>query len=92
MVSPAWTTTIRAASHEEIARSIRVQFQTGVTRFFPTIITGPEQRICGALRNLVAAKREFARASMSEAAAIEAFHVEGPHISAGGWSKRRSPV
>ena len=68
-------------SHEDIARSIRVQFQTGVTRLFPTIITGSEQRISGALRNLVAAKRELERAGMAEAAAIEAFHVEGPHIS-----------
>jgi len=68
-------------SHEDIARSIRVQFQTGVTRLFPTIITVSEQRISGALRNLVAAKRELERAGMAEAAAIEAFHVEGPHIS-----------
>jgi len=81
-----------ATSHEEIARSIRVQFQTGVTRFFPTMITGPEQRICGALRNMVAAKREFARASMSEAAAIEAFHVEGPHISAEEGPRGAHPV
>ena len=70
-----------SSSHEEIARSIRVQFQTGVTRLFPTVVTGSEQRICGALRNLVSAKHEFARSSMSEAAALEAFHVEGPHIA-----------
>lgn len=70
-----------AATHEEIARSIRVMFTTGVTRFFPTIITGAEDRITGALRNLAAAKEAFAAAGMPEAAAIEAFHVEGPHIS-----------
>src|SRR5579859_1607685 len=69
------------ATHEEIARSIRVMFTTGVTRFFPTIITGAEDRITGALRNLAAAKEAFAAAGMPEAAAIEAFHVEGPHIS-----------
>jgi N-acetylglucosamine-6-phosphate deacetylase len=69
-----------AASHEAIAESIRAQFRTGVTRFFPTIITGPEQRITAALRNLVAAKSEFARNGMPEAHAMEAFHVEGPHI------------
>jgi N-acetylglucosamine-6-phosphate deacetylase len=81
-----------ATSRDEIARAIRAQFQTGVTRFFPTMITGPEQRICGALRNMVAAKREFARASMSEAAAIEAFHVEGPHISAEEGPRGAHPV
>lgn len=70
-----------ASSHEAIAESIRAQFRTGVTRLFPTIITGPEQRITAALRNLVAAKSEFARNGMPEAHAIEAFHVEGPHIS-----------
>lgn len=69
------------SSHEAIAESIRAQFRTGVTRFFPTIITGPEQRITAALRNLVAAKMEFERNGMPEAHAIEAFHVEGPHIS-----------
>jgi N-acetylglucosamine-6-phosphate deacetylase len=81
-----------SSSHEEIARSIRVQFQTGVTRIFPTVVTGSEQRICGALRNLVSAKHEFARASMSEAAAIEAFHVEGPHISPEDGPRGAHPV
>lgn len=70
-----------ASSHQSIAESIRAQFRTGVTRCFPTIITGPEQRITAALRNLAAAKSEFARNGMPEAHAIEAFHVEGPHIS-----------
>lgn len=70
-----------ASSHEAIAESIRAQFRTGVTRFFPTVITGPEQRIVGALRNLTAAKQQFERNGMPEAHAIEAFHVEGPHIS-----------
>lgn len=64
------------APGEEIARSIRAMFQTGVTRFFPTVITGPPDDMCGALRNLAAA-----RESISEGAAMEAFHVEGPYIS-----------
>ncbi|MGA8026843.1 MAG: N-acetylglucosamine-6-phosphate deacetylase, partial [Bryobacteraceae bacterium] len=34
-----------AASHEAIARSIGVMFTTGVTRFFPTVITGAEERM-----------------------------------------------
>ena len=64
------------ASHEEIARSIRAIFSTGVTRFFPTVITGAPDRMAAALRNLA-----DARESLEHGAAMEAFHVEGPHIS-----------
>ncbi len=70
-----------ASTHEAIAGSIRRLFETGVTRVLPTVITGPEERITGALRNLLAAKAEFERTGMPEAQAIEGFHVEGPHIS-----------
>lgn len=70
-----------AASHETISRSIRRMFSTGVTRFFPTIITGSEERILGALQNLTSAKEEFIQSGMPEGQAMEAFHVEGPHIS-----------
>jgi N-acetylglucosamine-6-phosphate deacetylase len=66
---------------EELLRSIRAVLSTGVTRFYPTIITGSEARITGALRNLAAAKEELERNGLAEAGAIEAFHVEGPHIS-----------
>lgn len=69
------------SSHESIAHSIRTMFTTGVARFFPTVITGSEERITGALRNLRAAKQEMHRSAMPEAQAMEAFHVEGPHIS-----------
>ena len=62
---------------DEIARSIRAMFSTGVTRFFPTVITGAPDDMLGALRNLAAAKE-----STPEGTAMEAFHVEGPHISA----------
>lgn len=65
-----------ATPHEEIARSIRLLFSTGVTRFFPTVITGDPDEMLGALRNLARA-----RASLKEGAAMEGFHVEGPHIS-----------
>ena len=64
------------ALHEEIGRSIRVLFSTGVTRFFPTIITGPAERMAGALANLAVARRE-----LPEGRAMEGFHMEGPHIS-----------
>src|SRR3954447_12759295 len=30
-----------ATPHDEIARSLRALFATGVTRFYPTVITGP---------------------------------------------------
>jgi N-acetylglucosamine-6-phosphate deacetylase len=69
------------ASTEEIARSLRTMFSTGVTRCFPTIITGAPERIEGSLKNLTAAKRALEKSGQPEAGAIEAFHVEGPHIS-----------
>ncbi|MFB3829485.1 MAG: N-acetylglucosamine-6-phosphate deacetylase [Bryobacteraceae bacterium] len=62
---------------EEIARSIHALYGTGVTRFFPTIITGSPDNMTGALRNVARARERI-----SEGAAIEGFHVEGPHISA----------
>jgi N-acetylglucosamine-6-phosphate deacetylase len=64
-------------SHEEIARSIQVLFSTGVTRFYPTVITGSPDGMAGALRNLARA-----RETLSDGEAMEAFHVEGPFISA----------
>jgi N-acetylglucosamine-6-phosphate deacetylase len=64
------------AAHEEIARSIQAMFSTGVTRFFPTVITGDPARMAAALRNLA-----DARETLENGAAMEAFHVEGPHIS-----------
>ncbi len=66
---------------EKLADSFRAMFKTGVTRFFPTVITGSEHRIVGALRNLAAIKDEFLRHGMAEGHAIVGFHVEGPHIS-----------
>ena len=59
--------------HDEIARSIQVLHSTGTTRFYPTVITGSQDRLTGSLRNLARAKESMP--------AIEGFHVEGPHIS-----------
>ena len=70
-----------ASSHESIARSIDRVFATGVTRFYPTIITGSEERITAALRNMEEATREFSRCGMPHAHAVSGFHIEGPHIS-----------
>lgn len=63
--------------HEEIARSVRAQFATGVTRLFPTVITGSVTDMAGAIRNLAQAKA----ALPVEGRAMEGFHIEGPHIS-----------
>jgi N-acetylglucosamine-6-phosphate deacetylase len=65
------------APHDEIERSIQVIFSTGVTRFYPTVITGSAEDMTGALRNLARA-----RTKVKHAAAMEGFHVEGPFISA----------
>ena len=48
---------------------------------FPTVITGPEERIVGCVRNLARAKQELAQNGSPEAYALEAFHIEGPYIS-----------
>ena len=62
--------------HHEIARSLRAQFATGITRLYPTVITGAPGGMLECLRNLAAA-----RESLPEGHAIDGFHVEGPHIS-----------
>jgi N-acetylglucosamine-6-phosphate deacetylase len=62
--------------HEEIARSLRAQFATGVTRLYPTVITGAPAEMLECLRNLAAA-----RESVPDGHAIDGFHIEGPHIS-----------
>jgi len=63
-------------THDQIAQSIRAMFACGVTRFFPTVITGSPHNMSAALRNLADAKE-----SVAGAAAMEAFHLEGPYIS-----------
>jgi N-acetylglucosamine-6-phosphate deacetylase len=65
-----------SSSHEQIAQSIRTMFACGVTRFFPTVITGSPADMAAALRNLA-----NTRESIAEGAAMEAFHLEGPYIS-----------
>lgn len=64
------------APQDGIARSIHSMYATGVTRFFPTVITGTAENMAGALRNLAKA-----RESLAEGVSMEGFHVEGPHIS-----------
>jgi N-acetylglucosamine-6-phosphate deacetylase len=61
---------------EEVARAVQALFASGVTRFYPTVITGPPARMEGALRNIAAIRQ-----CIPEGEAIAGFHVEGPHIS-----------
>src|SRR5207248_10430619 len=65
-----------ASTHDDIARSIRAIYATGVTRFYPTVITGSPENMSGALANLAAARR-----AIPEGIAMAGFHVEGPYIS-----------
>jgi N-acetylglucosamine-6-phosphate deacetylase len=65
-----------AAPQDEIARSIQVLYSTGVTRFYPTVITGAPDDMVASLRNLARAKE-----TLKEGGAMDGFHVEGPHIS-----------
>jgi N-acetylglucosamine-6-phosphate deacetylase len=64
-----------SSSHQEISRSIQALSKTGLTRFFPTVITGAPDTMAGAMRNLWLAKQEI-----PEGAVIEGIHVEGPYI------------
>jgi N-acetylglucosamine-6-phosphate deacetylase len=64
-------------AEEEIARSLDALFASGVTRFYPTVITGSPSSMCGALRNL-----SRCRERLAAGVAMEGFHVEGPHIGA----------
>lgn len=61
---------------DAIAASIKALFATGVTRFYPTVITGPPGDMLACLRNL-----SHAKDTLEDGEAIEGFHVEGPHIS-----------
>src|SRR5947209_10300880 len=70
-----------SATADDLLRSVHRMAETGVTRCFPTIITGSHERISAALRNLANAKERWSDAGLPEARVFEGFHVEGPHIS-----------
>ncbi len=65
-----------SSSQEEIARSLEALFATGVTRLYPTVITGSPRNMADSLANLARA-----REALPYGAAMEGFHVEGPHIT-----------
>lgn len=62
-------------AHQDIARSLQVLFSSGVTRLYPTVITGPPDDMARALRNLAGAREQVPGGE-----AMDGFHVEGPHI------------
>lgn len=70
-----------ATPADKIAQSLRTMFSTGVTRCFPTIITGSEERIAGAAANLNRTRSELLRNGQPEGHAIAGLHIEGPHLS-----------
>ncbi len=82
------------ATVEEIAGSIRALFATGVTRFFPTVITGsPEvDGAVGRAAELCAGVEGLREGLAREGLAMEAFHVEGPHISPEDGPRGAHPV
>lgn len=63
-------------SIDKIGYSIDAQRTTGVTRLYPTIITGSNTNIRKALTNLARAKHE-----LSNGTSIAGLHLEGPWIS-----------
>jgi N-acetylglucosamine-6-phosphate deacetylase len=76
-----------AASLPDIARAIDAILATGVTRFLPTVITGPPGKMLASLRNLRRAQTELPRGKT-----IAGFHVEGPHIGADDGPRGAHPV
>jgi N-acetylglucosamine-6-phosphate deacetylase len=75
------------SSLEQIGASIRAQFATGTTRLLPTVITGSQEVMAGALRRLADAKE-----TIPEGDAMEGFHAEGPHISPEDGPRGAHPV
>ena len=61
---------------EQVSCAVRALRAVGVARFFPTVITGPFERMVAALGNLARI-----RETIPEGASIEAIHLEGPYIS-----------
>jgi N-acetylglucosamine-6-phosphate deacetylase len=70
-----------SSTHEQIADSIRAMFACGVTRFFPTVITGSPDNMAAALRHLANAKESITEGPAPIGQTMEAFHLEGPYIS-----------
>jgi N-acetylglucosamine-6-phosphate deacetylase len=70
-----------------IGTAFREMLATGVTRFLPTIITGPPDSMLDSLRNLSEGRRKLRFGGM-----IAGFHIEGPHIDADDGPRGAHPV
>lgn len=64
-------------SPETVTGLVNAMWTQGVTCFAPTLISAPEERLCGALRVVAEARRSDPKA----AACIPCVHMEGPSIS-----------
>jgi len=72
---------------EDVARATDAILATGVTRFFPTVITAPAKTMLSSLGNLHRARKQLVHA-----AAVAGFHVEGPHIDPTDGPRGAHPV
>jgi N-acetylglucosamine-6-phosphate deacetylase len=81
-----------ASSHQQIAHSLRGLFACGVTRMFPTVITGSPGNMTAAFTNLASAKESLAEGAAPLGQAMEAFHLEGPYISPGDGPRGAHPA
>lgn len=61
---------------DDVVAIAQAQFPTGVTRFCPTVTSGPEERMKRSLQAIAQARRE---AHLEEH--ISCIHLEGPYIS-----------
>ena len=66
--------TLRA---EDVRQATRALVRYGVTRFLPTVVTGPLDRMRTILQVIVEATRRYAEVGE----AVSGVHVEGPYIS-----------
>lgn len=74
-------------THESIARATRAIRGTGVSRYFPTVITGAPDAMAASLRNLANAAE-----TIHERKSIAGFHVEGPHIAPDDGPRGAHPI
>ena len=66
---------------DALVHAARRMAETGVTRCYPTVITGPFERMRGALSNLAEAKAQWKQRTLPEAEIFHGFHLEGPYLS-----------
>ena len=73
---------------EELARAVRAMWRHGVTRFFPTVITGPDAAMRAILRAIARAREQ----DPALAHAIPGVHLEGPFLAPADGPRGCHPV